>query len=66
MLTQAISPGITAGETAALERSLGRAPGMPPFTTTAAASSHGFDYQLFSEPYEGDDGTVDVSAISVT
>ena len=66
VLTQAVSPGTTAAETVGLERSLGRAPGMPPFTTTAAASSHGFDYQLFSEPYEGDDGTIEVSAISVT
>ncbi len=66
VLTQAVSPGITGVETAALERSLGRAPGMPPFATTTSASSRGFDYRLFSQPYDGDDGTIDVSAIAVT
>jgi hypothetical protein len=39
---------------------------MPPFTTTATATSGGFDYTLFSEPYDSSDGTIDVSAISVT
>ena len=65
VLTQAVSPGISAEDTASLERDLGRAAGQPPFTTTANASSNGLDYRRFTQHYEGEDETIDVSAISV-
>jgi hypothetical protein len=68
VLTQAVSPGTTASETADIEDALGKAPGMPPFTTTATTTSaSGNVYSLFSETYISPTaGPIDVSAITVT
>ena len=68
VLTQAVTPGTTADQTAAIESALGKAPGMPPFTTTATTTSDsGNVYSLFSQPYDSPTaGPIDVSAISVT
>ena len=65
VLVGTVSPGTTPAETTALESTLGRAPGVPPFTTTASASNDGLDYRSFPVLYSGDAGTVDVSAIAV-
>ena len=68
VLTQAVTPGTTADETAAIESDLGKAPRTPPFTTTATTTStSGNVYSLFSQPYNSPTaGTIDVSAIKVT
>ena len=68
VLTQAVTPGTTADETQALETSLGKAAGMPPFTTTATATStSGNVYSLFSQPYDSPaTGSIDVSVIRVS
>jgi hypothetical protein len=66
VLVQAISPGATSGEIAALASALGQASDTPPFTGTASASSGGLDYRAFTLPYTGEAGTFDVSAIEVS
>jgi hypothetical protein len=65
VLTHAVTPDITADETAALATSLGRAPGRPPFTTAAEATAGGLDYRQSSRTYEGAGGPIDVSGIAV-
>jgi hypothetical protein len=68
VLTQAVDPSTTADQTAALETSLGKAPGMPPFTTTASATTdNGNLYRLSSLPYDSPAaGSIDVSVIAVS
>jgi hypothetical protein len=68
VLTQAVDPTTTPDQTAALETGLGKAPGMPPFTTTASdTSDSGNLYRLFSLPYTpAAGGSIDVSVIAVS
>ena len=68
VLTQAVTPGTTADQTAAIESALGKETGMPPFTTSATTTSDsGNTYSLFSQPYDSATaGPIDVSAISVS
>ena len=65
VLVRSIDPGADAGDIASLQRDLGRKPGQPPFATTSNASSDGLTYRSSTQPYDGADEPIDVSAIAV-
>ena len=66
VLTQTVTPGTTPDETAAIEQSLGKQPGMPPFTTPASTTAGDRSYSLFSQDVDGPNtGPVTISAILV-
>jgi len=65
VLARAVNSGITSGQIASLEASLGKADGSPPFSrgTNNTASRGGFDYRLFvGATREG----LEATAIAVT
>jgi hypothetical protein len=65
VLAQAVDPSITSTDVAALEKSLGRADGTPPFPddTNNTADSNGFNYNLYTGTTQ--DGTP-ATGIAVT
>ncbi len=66
VLVQALDPSATDDEIADLASRLGEAPDTPPFTRDANVSSGGLDYEASTLEYEGEAGTLDVSAIAVS